>query len=88
MSQKSLLEERLESSQRDIGLIIADVKASDEHPVLSPDRMSELKSALNGMDTVIRDVSEIRTALAEALKAHDRIEKKTGVMGKNKKGGN
>lgn len=55
------LEEQLQSSQRDVGLILDDVKRND------------LKAAIHGMETVIRDLTELLDASRQAVAAHQRI---------------
>ena len=67
MKGQNLLTEHLESIRRDVGLIIDDVNRADSYAVFSCQRERELKYALNGMNTVLRDLKKLRDSTAKAL---------------------
>lgn len=67
-----ILEERLRSIGRDVELIISDVENSGKHPVFTYGRFKELESALHGMDTVLKDLQELRDSARVALNRYER----------------
>lgn len=67
MKSETTLEESLRSSQRDVGLILEDIKRK------------EFDSAISGFETVIRDLETMRSDLRIAWERHERTATLMGL---------
>lgn len=70
--QTSPLEEALHDAMRDCQLIISDIRQANKLP-LGTARQCELKSALNGFNYVLVELTRHRDALKKALDTYQDI---------------